>query len=83
MVGSESPGATLRRLLERPEALVAPGCADALAGRLAVAAGFECIYATGAGIANGLLGQPDVGLTTMTELVGQVEEHICDVVACR
>jgi 2,3-dimethylmalate lyase len=79
MVYSDRPGEVLRRLLARPEVLVVPGCADAMTARLAVAAGFECLYATGAGIANGLLGQPDIGLTTMTELVSQLE-HICDVV---
>jgi 2-methylisocitrate lyase-like PEP mutase family enzyme len=67
-----TPGSRLRALLDRPEPLVLPGCADALTARLAVAAGFEAIYATGAGIANTLLGMPDVGLTTMTELVDQV-----------
>jgi 2-methylisocitrate lyase-like PEP mutase family enzyme len=67
-----TPGSRLRALLDRPEPLVLPGCVDALTARLAVAAGFEAVYATGAGIANTLLGMPDVGLTTMTELVGQV-----------
>ena len=81
MVYSDPPvGVALRRLLARPEILVVPGCADALTARLAVQAGFECVYATGAGIANGLLGQPDVGLTTMTELVDQVG-RICEAVA--
>lgn len=76
---SEAPGARLRRLLDRTEPLVLPGCADALTARLAQGAGFEAVYATGAGIANTLLGQPDVGLTTMTEVVAQVE-RICEAV---
>jgi len=67
-----TPGQRLRALLDRPEPLVLPGCSDALTARLAVGAGFEAVYATGAGIANTLLGVPDVGLTTMTELVDQV-----------
>jgi 2-methylisocitrate lyase-like PEP mutase family enzyme len=49
-----------------------PGCSDALTARLAEGAGFEAIYATGAGIANTLLGMPDVGLTTLTEIADQV-----------
>jgi 2-methylisocitrate lyase-like PEP mutase family enzyme len=49
-----------------------PGCADPLTARLAVGAGFEAIYATGAGIANTHLGVADVGLTTMTEIADQV-----------
>lgn len=67
-----SPGARLRALLARPEALMLPGCADALTARLAERAGFEAIYATGAGISNTLLGVADVGLTTMTEIADQV-----------
>jgi 2-methylisocitrate lyase-like PEP mutase family enzyme len=67
-----SPGVRFRALLERPGAVVLPGVSDALTARLAVGAGFEAVYATGAGIANTLLGVPDVGLTTMTELVDQV-----------
>ena len=64
--------ARLRALLERPGLLLLPGVADALTARLARDAGFEALYATGAGIANALLGLPDVGLTTMTEIVEQV-----------
>jgi 2-methylisocitrate lyase-like PEP mutase family enzyme len=67
-----SPGSALRSILARPEPLVLPGCSDALSARLAEQAGFEAVYATGAGIANTMLGVPDVGLTTMTELAEQV-----------
>lgn len=74
-----SPGARLRELLARPEPLVLPGCADALTARIAVAAGFEAVYATGAGIANAVLGRPDVGLTTMTEVLAHVGP-MCDAV---
>ncbi len=79
MTTTQSPGARLRALLERPGILLLPGTADALMARVAVAAGFEAVYATGAGIANTLLGRPDVGLVTLTELADQVA-RICDVV---
>lgn len=72
-------GQRLGALLARPEPLVLPGSADALTARVAERAGFEAVYATGGGIANVLLGQPDVGLTTMTEVLGQVA-RICDAV---
>ncbi|HEX5451786.1 MAG TPA: oxaloacetate decarboxylase [Candidatus Limnocylindrales bacterium] len=75
----ENPGGRLRARLEAPEVLVLPGCADALTARIAAAAGFEAVYATGAGIANAMLGVPDVGLTTMTEAVDQVG-RICDAI---
>ncbi len=64
--------ASLRSVLARTAPLVLPGCSDALTARLAEQAGFEAVYATGAGIANTMLGVPDVGLTTMTEMVDQV-----------
>ncbi len=69
---NDSPGARLRALLARPGALMLPGCADPLTAKLAERAGFEAIYATGAGIANSLLGVADVGLTTMTEIADQL-----------
>ena len=56
-----------------------PGVADALTARIAARAGFEALYATGAGIANVLLGMPDMGLTTMTETLDQVA-RICDAI---
>ena len=76
---ASSPGARLRELLGRPEPLILPGCADALTARIAVGAGFEAVYATGAGIANAVLGRPDVGLTTMTEVLAHVGP-MCDAV---
>lgn len=69
----------LRALLASPEPLLVPGCVDALSARVAVDVGFEAIYATGAGISNALLGAPDVGLATMTEISEQVR-RICDAV---
>jgi hypothetical protein len=42
--------------------------------------GFDVAYVTGAGIANMQLGVPDIGLTTMTEIVDTVAA-ISDVVA--
>jgi 2,3-dimethylmalate lyase len=63
------PTTTLRKLLQRPGALMAPGVADALNARLVRSHGFEAIYMTGAGTSAVRLGMPDVGLLTMTEMV--------------
>lgn len=52
--------------------MIVPGAADALTARVIEEAGFDAVYATGAGIANASFGIPDLGLTTMTEVVGQV-----------
>jgi methylisocitrate lyase len=67
-----TPARVLRQRIERPEILIVPGAADALTARLIEQAGFEAVYATGAGISNTLLGMPDFGLATMTEIVEQV-----------
>lgn len=63
----------LRNLLEKSkqEILVAPGAHDALSARLVEAAGFNAVYMTGYGASASLLGRPDVGLLTMTEMVNQ------------
>lgn len=49
--------------------LVLPGCFDALGARLVEQAGFEAAYMTGFGTTASLLGRPDVGLLSMTEMV--------------
>jgi methylisocitrate lyase len=69
--------AKLRELLDRDQVLVAPGAFNALTAKVVEKQGFECVYAPGAGIANTQLGLPDVGLLTMTEMVGQVR-YICN-----
>jgi methylisocitrate lyase len=75
--------AHLRSLLRarrlQPRLLVAPGAADAITARIIEEAGFEAVYATGAGIANASLGVPDIGLTTLSEAVSQVQ-RIADAV---
>jgi 2-methylisocitrate lyase-like PEP mutase family enzyme len=61
--------AKFRELIDGDGLVVCPGVVDALYARLAERAGFELVYATGAGIANSHLGVPDLGLLTMTELL--------------
>src|SRR5437763_6185702 len=59
----------LRQLLVQRDLLVAPGAYDALSARLIAQAGFPAVYMTGFGTAASVLGQPDVGLLTMSEMV--------------
>jgi 2-methylisocitrate lyase-like PEP mutase family enzyme len=47
---------------------VAPGAFDPLAARLVEEAGFPAVYMTGFGTSAALIGRPDVGLLTMTEM---------------
>ena len=61
----------LRQLLAGPNLLVAPGAYDALSARLIAQAGFPAVYMTGFGTAASVLGQPDVGLLTMSEMVAR------------
>ena len=74
-----SPGSRLRALLGDHEVVVAPGASDALTARLIEKAGFPAVYVTGAGIANALLGVPDVGLTTLTEVAAQAAHIVASV----
>jgi len=60
----------LRELLDSGETIVAPGAFDPLAARLVEEAGFPAVYMTGFGTSAALLGRPDVGLLTMTEMAG-------------
>jgi 2-methylisocitrate lyase-like PEP mutase family enzyme len=58
----------LRSRLKQAGALLCPGVYDALSAALAVEAGFEALYLSGASIAYTLLGSPDIGLVSMTEV---------------
>lgn len=58
----------LRRLLEAPELLIAPGVAECVAARLVAEQGFDALYMTGAGTTATRLGMPDVGLLGVTEM---------------
>jgi len=60
--------ARLRALLDSGQTILAPGAFDPLAARLVEEAGFPAVYMTGFGTAAALIGRPDVGLLTMTEM---------------
>ncbi len=62
--------ARLRELLDAGGTILAPGAFDPLAARLVEEAGFPAVYMTGFGTSAALLGRPDVGLLTMTEMAG-------------
>jgi 2-methylisocitrate lyase-like PEP mutase family enzyme len=62
----------LHRLVEPGAGTILPGAGNALTARFIAAAGFEAVFVSGAAVANWYLGKPDVGLTSITELV----EHV-------
>ncbi|MCB2106782.1 MAG: isocitrate lyase/PEP mutase family protein, partial [Rhodobacteraceae bacterium] len=65
----------LRQLLAAPGPIVAPGMYDALTARLIEQHGFKCAYLGGASIAYTRIAEPDIGLTSVSE-VAQVVSHI-------
>lgn len=62
----------LKQLLHAEKLLVAPGAYDVLSAKIIEQAGFEAVYMTGYGTSASVLGEPDVGLLTMTEMVQRV-----------
>jgi 2-methylisocitrate lyase-like PEP mutase family enzyme len=61
------PTTQLRQLLTSSP-LVVPGCYDALSAKVLERAGFPAVYMTGYGTSLALLGLPDAGLATMSEM---------------
>jgi 2,3-dimethylmalate lyase len=62
---------TLRERLDKG-VLIAPGAYDALTARIAARAGAEAVYMTGFGVAGSLLGVPDIGIVSATEMIDRV-----------
>jgi methylisocitrate lyase len=58
----------LRELLDQPGIIRAPGAFDAWSARLVQMSGFPAVYMTGYGASASVLGQPDIGLMSMTEM---------------
>jgi 2,3-dimethylmalate lyase len=68
----------LREMLNSPGIIVAPGAYDGVSARLIERQGFKAVYMTGAGTAASVLGQPDIGLTTLTEMT----THAAHIASC-
>jgi 2,3-dimethylmalate lyase len=68
----------LRKMLNSPGIIVAPGAYDGISARLIERQGFKAVYMTGAGTAASVLGQPDIGLTTLTEMT----THAARIASC-
>ena len=59
----------LRKLLNLPGIISAPGAYDCLTAKIIEQAGFPAIYMTGAGTSVARFGYPDLAITTETEMV--------------
>jgi methylisocitrate lyase len=68
--------ARLRHLLQKEGMLVAPAIYDCLTAKLGEQAGFELLFTSGFGMSASLLGRPDMGLLTATEVLERVR-YIC------
>ena len=69
----------IRRALADKGQLIMPGVYDALSAKIAARSGFEVIFITGYSLSATLLGEPDFGLLTQTEVVNAAQ-RICSVV---
>ena len=74
-----APRARLRALLAGAGPVVAPGAYDALTARLVEQAGFDVVYMTGFGTTASLVGRPDVGLLTATEMADNARRIVAAV----
>ena len=69
----------IRRYLSEKGQLIMPGVYDAISAKIAARAGFEVIFITGYSLSATLLGEPDFGLLTQTEVVNATQ-RVCSVV---
>jgi 2-methylisocitrate lyase-like PEP mutase family enzyme len=58
----------LRELIRSGTTLLVPGCYNAMTAKIFETVGFPAVYMTGYGTSLALLGMPDAGLATMTEM---------------
>ncbi len=56
-----------RARMAEPRIVALPGCFDALSAILSQEAGFEAVFLSGYGVAASSFGNPDIGLTSLTE----------------
>ncbi|WP_413513313.1 methylisocitrate lyase [Myroides odoratus] len=75
-----SPGMRFREAMQKESPLQIVGAINANHALLAKQAGFNAIYLSGGGVAAGSLGVPDLGITTLEDVLIDVQRitNICD-----
>ncbi len=68
-MASTSAGARFRVAVREERPLQVVGCIYAYAARMAERVGFKAIYLSGGGVAAGSLGVPDLGITTLEDVL--------------
>jgi len=71
-----SPKEKLLNLMRGDAPVIAPSAWNAISAKMIQAMGFKMSFLTGGGITESLLGMPDIGSITMSEMVTQVK-YIC------
>ncbi|RXM37535.1 methylisocitrate lyase [Chryseobacterium sp. CH21] len=76
----KSPGLKFREAMEKENPLQIVGAINANHALLAQQAGFNAIYLSGGGVAAGSLGIPDLGITTLEDVLIDVQRitNVCD-----
>jgi methylisocitrate lyase len=69
---TSSAGARFRAAVAAERPLQVVGCIHAYAARLAERVGFRAIYLSGGGVAAGSLGMPDLGISTLDDVLTDV-----------
>lgn len=69
---SESPGKKFRTALAEEKPLQVVGVVNAYVARMAQATGFRALYLSGGGVAANSLGMPDLGISTMEDVLTDV-----------
>ena len=70
---SDTPGTRFRAAIKNETPLQIPGVINAYCALQAQLAGFQAIYLSGAGVANASFGMPDLGMTSMSDVVADIE----------
>src|SRR5215213_10683877 len=75
-----APGARFREALAQEKPLQIAGTINAYAARLAERVGFRAIYLSGGGVAAGSLGLPDLGISTLDDVLTDIRRitDVCD-----
>ncbi|HTX77970.1 MAG TPA: methylisocitrate lyase [Terracidiphilus sp.] len=68
----QSPGAHFRAALAEEKPLQVAGAINAYTARMAEAVGFRALYLSGGGVAANSLGMPDLGISTMEDVLTDI-----------
>ena len=72
MTSTLSPGARFRKALKENQPLQIVGTINAYAAMMAEKVGHQAIYLSGGGVANASYGLPDLGMTTLNDVIEDV-----------